>query len=253
MRVRDLIFPPRCAVCSELLPVALKGSVPMLCAECEKRLREEMMVQCKKCYLPMADCRCVPSVMAKRGFIAHVKLLPFSDTRYPTARGLVLHLKKSADMRVYRALAALLAPSLTAAIKAHDKSLAATGKSTAVHTVISLLPRTSKQKRKHGVDQAACLAKALSETLGVSVLPLFRRTRGGLVQKSLSRNARFLNAKRSLRLTRHARAYDLTASRVILVDDVITTGASMSAAAELLQARELMAVSVAFTPRAEKQ
>lgn len=225
----------------------------MLCTDCEKRLREEMMVQCRNCYLPMADCHCVPDNMAKRGFAAHIKLLPLSDTEHPIARSLVLHLKKSADMRYYRALAELLAPSLNAAIKARDKSFATMGKPPVTDTVIAFLPRTSLQKRRHGVDQASCLANALSATLGISVLPLFCRTRGGLVQKSLSRHARLLNARRSLRLMRRAKEHDLTASRVILVDDVITTGASMSAAAELLQARELLAVSIAFTPRVEKQ
>ena len=253
MRIKDLIFPPRCGACEELLPVAPFTPTPMLCAACEGELRREMMVQCKSCYLPMADCRCVPSLMATRGFVAHIKLLPFSDTRYPTARGLVMTLKKSGDMRYYKTLAELLAPGARAAIRASDKSLRVAGKSPVTNTVVSFLPRTPLQQCRYGVDQAKCLAEALASLLGVEVLPLFRRRRRGRVQKSLSRRARLANARDSLVLRRKAERQNFSACRVILVDDVVTTGASMAAAAELLRARELMAVSVAFTRKAEKQ
>ena len=225
----------------------------MLCPDCERALKREMMVQCRECYLPMADCRCVPKPMAARGFVAHLKLLPFSDTRYSTARSLVLHLKKSGDMRYYKALAELLLPSIRAAIKAQNKGLVAAGKSPISDTVVSFLPRTPLQKRKHGVDQAACLAKAVSAALGVRMIPLFRRRGHSLVQKSLSRGERLANARKSLVLARGAGDLDLTDSLVLLVDDLVTTGSSMVAAAELLRAGTLMAVSVAFTLRAEKQ
>ena len=253
MRLKDLIFPPRCAACAELLPVSIKGNIPMLCPNCERAMKKEMMTQCKECYLPMADCRCVPKIMATKGFAAHLKLLPFSDTKYPTARGLVLHLKQSGDGRYYKALAELLLPSVRAAIKAYNKSLVAAGKSPIKHTVVSFLPRTPMQKRKHGVDQAACLAKAISVALGVKTVPLFRRRGRSLLQKSLSKKERLVNARQSLALARGAGDLDLTDTLVLLVDDLITTGSSMAAAAELLRARALMAVSIAFTPKAEKQ
>ncbi len=253
MRLKDLIFPPRCGACEELLPVAPKLAVPMLCPVCEKELRAEMMTQCKTCFLPMADCRCVPKVMASRGFTAHLKLVPFSDTRYATARALVLTLKESADPRYYDGLAELLLPAVRAAIRASDKSRQTAGNTPISRTAIAFLPRTPFQKCKHGTDQAECLARALATRLDAELLSLFRRRQRACVQKSLSRAARLANARGSLLLCRSARTLDLTDCRVILVDDVVTTGASMAAAAELLQAGELMAVSVAFTPKAEKQ
>ena len=198
MRIRDLIFPPACGACGELLSVSAKGAVPMLCPNCKKGFEREMMAQCKACYLPMADCRCVSDAMAARGCVAHIKLAPFSDTRQPVARALVLTLKKSADKRYYRALATLLLPSLEAAVKAQDKTLALAGKTPISRTVVSFLPRTAYAKRVHGVDQAACLAEALAKALGAPCLPLFHRTHRGLEQKSLSRRVRLQNARKSL-------------------------------------------------------
>ena len=248
LRIKDLLFPPRCGACQALLPVSPVGAVPMLCTACEERLKREMMTQCKECYLPLCDCRCVSDAMAKQGFVAHIKLLPFSDTRYATARGLVLQLKRSAEGRYYRALAALLLPGVRAAIAAADKSLSAKGLPPVAETVITYLPRTARQRRIYGVDQAALLARALARALGVRLLPLFRRKRG-VVQKSLSRRARLQNARRSLHLRRGVSREALASSRLILVDDVVTTGASMVAAAELLRTREVMAVSIAFTEK----
>ena len=212
-----------------------------------------MLTQCKECYLPLSDCRCVPSVMASRGCVAHIKLAPFSDERYAATRGLVLALKESADMRYYRALAELLIPSLKAAIEARNRSALSREQAPVADTVITYLPRTRFAQRLHGVDQAACLARALVNALGVKCLQLFRRKRGASVQKKLSRRERLANAKGSIVLTKKARKkYHLGESRVILVDDIVTTGASMAAAAELLQVAEWMAVSIAITPKAEK-
>lgn len=121
LHLKELFFPPRCGACQELLPVSLQGDISMLCEDCAAQFKKEMMAQCKECFLPIADCRCLPKIMAARGFTAHVKLALFSDTRYATARGLVLHLKQSADMRYYRELARLLRPNLVATMKVAEK------------------------------------------------------------------------------------------------------------------------------------
>lgn len=78
-----------------------------------------------------------------------------------------------------------------------------------------------------GFDTAALLAHALSLRLEVPVLrPLARRR--GVAQKTLGARQRRVNARRLFRARRPAPA------RVLLVDDVITTGSTIQVCAEEL-------------------
>jgi ComF family protein len=98
--------------------------------------------------------------------------------------------------------------------------------------------------RERGYNQAAELARALSVRTGLPVHELLVREHGGARQMGRGRGARLAQAPRF-------RAGRLAPPRAVLVDDVITTGATLAACANALRgagAREVVAVAYARTP-----
>lgn len=76
------------------------------------------------------------------------------------------------------------------------------------------------------------LAKRLGQVLGIPVLSVLTVTRELQEQKSLGREERLRNVRGAYAVKA---GVDLTAKRVLLVDDIITTGATASACALALQ------------------
>lgn len=95
--------------------------------------------------------------------------------------------------------------------------------------VITFPPRSAENKRKYGFDQGKAAVRSLSRYTGIPWAKALRRS-GGDEQKELGRFDRELNSG-SLKL---ARKIDLRGRKIILFDDIITTGATIRAASDLL-------------------
>ena len=92
------------------------------------------------------------------------------------------------------------------------------------------MPIHPKRLRARGFNQAALLAKAVSRELAVRLdVRILERIRDTPEQAGLSRSDRVLNVKGAFRV----RTRDRT-GRVLLIDDVRTTGATLASAAEAL-------------------
>lgn len=82
--------------------------------------------------------------------------------------------------------------------------------------------------RRRGFDHGLHLARGAARRLGQEHRRLLRRSRGGLAQRGLGRLAR-------LELTSETFRARFTDRPVILVDDVVTTGATLNGACEALR------------------
>ena len=103
--------------------------------------------------------------------------------------------------------------------------------------------------RHRGYNQALDLAKDLSALLRVPVLDILQREKRYAHQAELGRNMRWKNLLESMRPKRDV---NLTGARVLLVDDVTTTGATLDEAARVLKglgATRVYCVTVARTMR----
>jgi ComF family protein len=161
------------------------------------------------------------------------------DTVIPSAavdyagdvRGLVGALKFGRRRRVARALAARLADDIRSDASAPH------------FDVVTWAPTSSRRHGARGFDQSELLARMVARRLGLPCRHLLERSRG-VAQTGRSRDDRLSGPvfrARPLRRDLH----------VLVIDDVITTGATLRAAAHALRlagAQEVSARAVAATP-----
>ena len=104
------------------------------------------------------------------------------------------------------------------------------------------VPLHPVRQRERTFNQAAALAQAVGRTLGLPVLEgLLIRARATALQASLHAQARRRNVAGAFALRPSAR---LRGRRVVLVDDVLTTGATIRACARVLAAAGARRVGV---------
>ena len=89
------------------------------------------------------------------------------------------------------------------------------------------------KKRRRGYNQAETFARALGRELGIPVdAGLVRRVRNTVPQKELNGGQRAANLKNAFQLAADIVKY----KKILLVDDIYTTGSTVDEAARCLQA-----------------
>lgn len=220
-RAIDVLFPRACAGCGA-------GPWPF-CAACAGELLPLTPPWCHRCGRPLptnvercADCPPAPIASARAAFAY----------RGP-AKAAVHRLKFSGWRGVGEAFAA---------------ALAALGPPPA--DAVTWVPLASRRRAERGFDQARVLARALAHELDLPAVAFARRTKATVPQARLSREERTLAMAGAFGCIPRRPS----PARLLLVDDVLTTGATASACgAALLEAgaREihLLTACRSFTDR----
>jgi ComF family protein len=213
----DLVFAPVCLGCEGL--IAPGDTVRLVCRRCQTRLRPPPSPRCERCGAPLrmtgrsgtghgcAECQEWPEYLrcARSAFLLE-----------PPADRLVHHFKYRGWRDLDEPLAHLMA-GVTWPADAHEPS------------VLVPVPTTDRRLRARGYNQAERLASAFSRVCDRPLARLIRRTGGTRTQTALQPAARAANVAGAFQA-----AGAVGGLHIILVDDVLTTGATAAECARTL-------------------
>lgn len=111
--------------------------------------------------------------------------------------------------------------------------------------VLVPIPSRSAAVRARGLDHMRRLSSRVSRATGMPTRRLLRRKRGGFDQQGLSAVGRLLN-------TESAMSAQFTDKPVLLVDDIITTGATLREARRALESVGCVVVGAAVIASADE-
>jgi ComF family protein len=136
-----------------------------------------------------------------------------------------------------------LAPPLGAAVARRWARAGAAG------DALVPVPASPDRVRERGYDQAALIATEAGRRLGLPVLQVLERARATTAQFDLDRAARATNLVEAFRVGGDAARLTIAGRWLVLVDDVVTTGATLAACASALVDAGALAVSAVAVAR----
>jgi ComF family protein len=212
----DVVLPPRCLACG--VEVARAGS---LCPHCWPQLRFLTPPWCRACGYPLPNA--IPEAPLCGRCVAEPPVYDRARAalRYDeTSRGLVLAFKRGARFEGVPSFGQWLNTAGRELLEDAD--------------LILPVPLHRWRLLARGYNQAGILAQALSRVSGRPWHPqLLRRARATGSQRGLGAAARKENITAAAFIV--AEPARIEGARIVLVDDVLTTGATLAACAKVLK------------------
>lgn len=226
----DLLFPPQCGACGGEYPRA--GSGDIVCNHCRDEL--EALTSGPVCARCAAQVPSVGDVVLECSHCRAAKLKFERTFALGSYEGLlrqwIMRMKADRSGLATRMLAELV-------WQKHGESLSTLGVD-----VVANVPMHPWRRWQRGVNPPREFAEQIARKLGVPASPrLLRQVRNIPPQIGLSRPARFRNVAGEMAVRP---AYYLQAAHVLLVDDILTTGATASEAARALRRAGASTVTV---------
>ncbi len=212
--ILSLLFPPKCPVCR-----SRTKKEEVLCVKCLSEYQKEKYRPCRRCGKKSCRCTCRPTVSTPDAF-GYLSVFHY-DEKSPGGR-LILKLKDREDQRIAAFLARDMAKSLQNGCILRSDAL------------VTFVPRNPSAALKQGTDQARALSQALADFCSLEQAACLKN-KGSKSQKTLSAKERLENARSCYTLSKNCP--DLTGRQVVLVDDIVTGGATLTVCAELLKSR----------------
>ena len=203
----DLIFPNRCLSCLKVI-----GWKEYFCPECEGELKPSDGC-CIKC--GMKVCECETQSFSYDGCVSCV----FYES---SARQAVLNLKEGEIF----GCAEYFAPIISEKLKSCGYAASA--------DIVTCVPMGKKRIRKSGVNHSAVIGKSVAKSIGFDFSDkLIVKVSDDLIQHELSAQERRTMVKNAFAPAKNVESID--GKTVILCDDILTTGSTLSECARVLK------------------
>lgn len=212
----DLFLPICCVVCERLVP---HGDGGIVCGHCWTLVRELAYPRCERCGHPLGRYSCQwcdylpPFVRAARSYCWAT----------PGTGGQIVHALKYSG---WRDVAPSVAQRMTRLSWPRDVI--------EERTAVVPVPLAPSRERERGYNQSAVIGAELAQLWRIPMWEdALTRTRATRTQTELTPGERLSNVAGAFRVRENARA-KLRGAHVLLVDDIVTTGATLSACAAAL-------------------
>ena len=227
-RLWELVFPPRCPVCDGLMTREEAGEMGVH-KTCHSKIYftgDHVCLHCGKTVEAYREyCRDCSKEVKRKGFDQGRALFLYKGPVVFT-----MYRFKYANRREYGKFFAKVAA------REHGRWI----QKIAPEAIVPV-PMYGRKQRKRGYNQAVIFAKELAKVTGIPVdLELIRRCKDTRPMKGLDDLARQENLKAAFVCAESNKAYQ----RVLVVDDIYTTGSTEKAIAQVLKKRGIPEVFV---------
>ncbi len=243
-RLSGLFYPERCIRCGGRTE-GKDALTRLFCPSCAEAFKKACEAQCTSCKRRRFECECVPDALFRAGINKSYACFAYDKERRgsPTSR-LIFSLKDTSERRATALASHLLAWRIASSGLADAKE-----GEREEDIVVTYVPRGRKNIRLYGEDHMRQASKSAAEMLHLGFSDVFENSSRG-EQKGRNAAARGIAAAETFSLCRNA---DLAGKRLIITDDIITSGASLSVCASLALGAGAREVSVFALAKTEKR
>lgn len=209
----NIVFPPRCPVCDEVIYVGKDT-----CEDCRKKVICIGEPSCKKCGKPLEDQRreyCTDCMRKKHYFSQGKAVFVYQgEIRQSMYRFKYSNKREYADFYAKEA------------VRIYGDWI----RRKQIEAIVPV-PMYRLKEKGRGYNQAAVFALALGEKMNLPVEKrMVKRIRNTTPQKELNDVERKINLKKAFQLVPNIVKY----RKILIVDDIYTTGSTIDAVAEVL-------------------
>ena len=226
--VINLFIPPVCLICHE----ALAEGKSVLCEACTLQLNTISSNYCPKCGTPMPEEACDTCAQTEFSFDFARSVFRYSEGM----KQLIHELKYNRRLKV----AGFLAEGMVEYLQAHPEFKD--------FDSISAVPLHTVRKRERGFNQSELIARHIARRLNLHYISPVQRSRYTSSQTRLHRDDRLGNLKGAFKPER--KTPKLLNRRIILVDDIFTTGSTINEVSGVLKASGSLQVAGLTAARA---
>lgn len=218
-RVLFYISVPKCVLCKEKLDIEDRG----LCKSCMVKYEQHKERNCPYCAKRLSECFCSYKELKNHGIKNLAKVFRYSKAEQSMPSNYLIYSLKQ-DNR--SDVLSLLSEELSCAIlRSVDISSG--------RFIVTNVPRRRDAIVKFGYDHSEALARSVAKTLGLEYVRILK-SKSKKAQKSVyGKIERVRNAKFDYKCPENL---SLKGKTVILIDDIVTTGASLCNCATLIRA-----------------
>lgn len=230
MSLINLLFPTFCIIC--------KKDGNYICRQCYMEMSPILQLRCPVCDQPVHKYFYHVECLEKMNFEGLIYVFPYGERFHD----IIEAVKYKFYYDICKFLGLILAKNFRTLVKFNFQEY-----------VVSSVPIHKSKLRNRGFNQAEIIGRAFAKELGLSYYNLLERVRKTQTQVGLDKYQRVANLKDSFKFaqpTFPTSNFQSAPQKVILVDDIFTTGTTIRECSTVLKNAGIQSVFVAVLAKA---